>query len=161
MQFKREYHLGNDWEDQKVVQRNRERARTFFLSYPDEDSARASLCSNGRLGAAFGTGGPVQVGAEKIRRFLETPFCSRFRLLNGMWKFYYAHSPVEAPENFHSPSFAASGWDNIEVPGSWQLKGYGAPHYTNVIYPFPVDPPRVPAENPTGSYRTTFYIPDQ
>jgi beta-galactosidase/beta-glucuronidase len=38
------------------------------------------------------------------------------------------------------------------------MHGYGHPHYTNVVYPIPVDPPRVPTENPTGSYRLGFTV---
>lgn len=41
----------------------------------------------------------------------------------------------------------------MPVPSHWQLQGYGRPQYTNVVYPFPVDPPKVPSENPTGCYR--------
>ena len=47
----------------------------------------------------------------------------------------------------------------IEVPGHWQLQGHGRPAYTNVRYPFPLDPPHVPDENPTGAYRRTFDLP--
>ena len=45
------------------------------------------------------------------------------------------------------------------MPGHWELNGYGYPHYTNVIYPFTVDPPRVPDENPVGLYRHDFDVP--
>src|SRR5690348_17101291 len=47
----------------------------------------------------------------------------------------------------------------IDVPGHWQLQGHGEPAYTNVRYPFPVDPPHVPDDNPAGEYRTTFDLP--
>jgi beta-galactosidase len=50
-------------------------------------------------------------------------------------------------------------WSSVKVPGHWQLQGYGKPQYTNVIYPFPVCPPHVPTENPTGTYRRLFSIP--
>jgi beta-galactosidase/evolved beta-galactosidase subunit alpha len=40
------------------------------------------------------------------------------------------------------------------------MQGYGRPHYTNVQFPFPVDPPRVPTGNPTGSYRREFFVAD-
>ncbi|RTF05205.1 beta-galactosidase, partial [Serratia marcescens] len=46
----------------------------------------------------------------------------------------------------------------LAVPGNWQLAGYDAPIYTNVRYPFPVDPPRVPEDNPTGCYSRTFSV---
>ncbi len=57
------------------------------------------------------------------------------------------------------PAGSRDGWTTIPVPGHWQLNGHGAPAYTNVRYPFPVDPPRVPDENPTGDYRRTFEVP--
>ena len=50
-------------------------------------------------------------------------------------------------------------WATLPVPGCWQLHGYGTPNYTNTNYPFPVDPPYVPTENPVGIYRTSFSIP--
>ena len=46
------------------------------------------------------------------------------------------------------------------LPGHWQLQGYGHPHYTNINYPFPANPPFVPSENPTGLYETEFSVPD-
>jgi hypothetical protein len=45
------------------------------------------------------------------------------------------------------------------VPSNWELHGYDRPIYANVLYPFPVDPPRVPDDNPTGCYRTYFDLP--
>ncbi|HEX8870332.1 MAG TPA: beta-galactosidase, partial [Lentzea sp.] len=53
----------------------------------------------------------------------------------------------------------ADDWGTITVPGHWQLQGHGAPAYTNVVYPFPVEPPHVPSENPTGDYRLSFDLP--
>ena len=47
------------------------------------------------------------------------------------------------------------------MPSHWQLHGYGSPAYTNVVYPFPVEPPHVPDENPTGDYRRPFTVPDE
>lgn len=47
------------------------------------------------------------------------------------------------------------------VPSNWQMHGFDIPIYTNVIYPFPLDPPRVPEDNPSGCYRTYFYIPKE
>ena len=64
-----------------------------------------------------------------------------------------------------SPADRGEGWDTIEVPGHWQLAQapdawpYGTPAYTNVLFPIPVDPPRVPRENPTGEYRRTITVP--
>lgn len=84
------------------------------------------------------------------------------RSLNGTWRFAYAPNPAAAPENFHQPDFDVADWDAITVPGNWQRQGYDKPIYTNVQYPIPADPPHVPQDdNPTGSYRTTFNVPDE
>jgi beta-galactosidase/beta-glucuronidase len=48
---------------------------------------------------------------------------------------------MEIPSFKFSPEFDASSWKDIPVPSMWQLEGYGKPHYSNVDYPFPVDPP--------------------
>ncbi len=117
-----------DWENHKVQQRRRLPARAFFISYPDEAAARE--------------------GGRSIRHLS----------LNGVWKFHYSQAPQEAPDGFHRETCDVSGWDDLPVPSSWQLKGYGRPHYTNVDYPFPADPPRVPAENPTGCYVRKFHL---
>ena len=80
--------------------------------------------------------------------------------LSGTWKFSHVNSPFDAPEDFAEPTFDTSTWDDIQVPGLWQLQGYGSPQYTNVAYPFPVDPPNVPFDNnQTGSYVRKFSIP--
>ncbi|KIM93160.1 hypothetical protein OIDMADRAFT_138408 [Oidiodendron maius Zn] len=83
---------------------------------------------------------------------------SEYKSLNGQWKFRYDLSPYEAPSwNDVDPS----SWADIRVPGMWQLQGYGKPHYTNVDYPFPVDPPNVPSMNETGSYWRQFDVPSK
>src|SRR5699024_4647197 len=80
-----------------------------------------------------------------------------YQSLNGNWKFYYAENPGASPSEFYRIEYNDQDWDEIEVPSHWQLKGYGAPHYTNIQYPFPVAPPYIPSDNPTGCYRTTFH----
>lgn len=47
------------------------------------------------------------------------------------------------------------------VPSNWQTHGFDRPIYTNVIYPFPLDPPHIPEDNPTGCYRKCFQIPKE
>jgi len=83
-----------------------------------------------------------------------------FMSLNGTWKFHYAEAPFLAPPEFQQSDFDDRDWDDITVPGNWQMQGYGRPHYTNIMYPIPVDPPNVPSDNPTGSYRRRFYLPE-
>lgn len=79
--------------------------------------------------------------------------------LDGTWKFYYSPTVSGAPKDFHQPSFTVDDWDDIIVPGNWQLQGYDKPIYTNIRYPIPVHPPYVPHDNPTGCYRRVFQVP--
>ncbi|MFF3354036.1 glycoside hydrolase family 2 TIM barrel-domain containing protein [Streptomyces sp. NPDC002917] len=81
--------------------------------------------------------------------------------LNGPWRFRLSPR-VPVTEDFAAQDFDDSGWDGIPVPSHWVLEGDGAhgrPIYTNVQYPFPIDPPHVPDENPTGDYRRHFDMP--
>ncbi len=81
--------------------------------------------------------------------------------LNGKWKFHFSATPDSRPANFHSPNFDDSGWDEISVPSNWEMLGYGTPIYTNITYPFPKNPPFIDhSDNPVGSYRHTFRLPD-
>ncbi|MFF0287421.1 glycoside hydrolase family 2 TIM barrel-domain containing protein [Streptomyces sp. NPDC005262] len=81
--------------------------------------------------------------------------------LNGEWRFRLAPTATAEDMSFARSGFDASGWETVAVPGHWVLQGAGgAPAYTNVVYPFPVDPPHVPTENPTGDHLRTFDLPD-
>jgi beta-galactosidase len=80
--------------------------------------------------------------------------------LNGPWRFRLAAGLSDLTRGLERPGFDDSGWAELEVPSCWQLAGYGAPAYTNVAYPFPVDPPRVPDANPAGEYRRRLEVPD-
>ncbi|MGW6197080.1 glycoside hydrolase family 2 TIM barrel-domain containing protein [Kribbella sp. NPDC055110] len=77
--------------------------------------------------------------------------------LSGDWSFRLSPTVADAPDDLKDPD--TSGWDTIAVPGHWQLNGYGAPAYTNVVYPFPLEPPYVPTDNPTGDYVRTVTVP--
>ena len=84
-----------------------------------------------------------------------------YQSLNGNWKFKWSKNPASRPRDFHQPDFDDSGWGMIEVPSNWQAHGHGIPIYTNVRYPFTVNPPRAPREfNPVGSYRHRFSLPE-
>ena len=129
--------------DPKVVSINKEPARASFISYKDEDSALA--------------GNPTS-GADYL-------------LLNGKWKFNYVEQFNDRPVDFMYPSYDVSKWKDIQVPGNWEMQGFGDPIYTNIPYEFvsagyskylqhPM-PPYVPKEwNPTGTYRRDFDLPD-
>ena len=81
--------------------------------------------------------------------------------LNGTWKFKYVNNPLSVPNGFYETKYDVTRWDNIQVPGNWQLQGkYDPPVFTNIKYPFEPNPPFVPKdENPTGLYCTSFTIP--
>jgi beta-galactosidase len=78
--------------------------------------------------------------------------------LSGTWRFRLSPR-ADADSGFAAGDFDDAAWPTLPVPSHWQLHGHGAPAYTNVAYPFPVDPPRVPTENPTGDYRMVFRLP--
>ncbi|MDT4933124.1 MAG: beta-galactosidase [Pseudonocardiales bacterium] len=79
--------------------------------------------------------------------------------LNGRWRLLMAPRAGLSTDELAHLDVDDRGWGEIEVPGHWQLQGHGLPAYTNVRYPYPVDPPFVPDENPTGMYRRTFELP--
>lgn len=96
---------------------------------------------------------------------------SDFILLNGVWKFHYTEDFSKRPMNdFYNADFNAAAWNNIKVPGNWEVQGFGYPIYVNTTYEFTSpghepfwnkpNPPLVPENfNPTGTYRTEFEIP--
>ena len=122
----------HDWENPAVVGINRLQPRSFFLPFPDDSSA---------------------IRGQRA----DTPW---FASLNGTWKFHCAPTVAEVPADFFNKAFDVSAWGELPVPSNWQMLGHGHPHYTNVQFPFPVDPPHVPTENPTGCYRREFWVPE-
>lgn len=89
-----------------------------------------------------------------------TPDSAWRRSLDGTWKFQLFANPAEVPSEIVGASRETAEWATITVPGTWQRQGFGNPHYTNTIYPFPDELPNVPArDNPTGVYRTEFRLP--
>ena len=75
-----------------------------------------------------------------------------YQKLNGTWKFMFLEAPEYSPEGFYQEELDTTDWDEITVPGNWQLQGYGKMHYSDLWYNFPIIPPRVPTDNPTGIY---------
>ncbi|GIH15725.1 beta-galactosidase [Rugosimonospora africana] len=78
--------------------------------------------------------------------------------LDGDWRFQLWPSLDAAPGGVGAEDFDDSGWGSIPVPSSWPMHGHGQPAYTNVVYPFPVDPPFVPDANPIGDHRLRFDV---
>ena len=80
----------------------------------------------------------------------------RLQLLNGKWKFQYFKSIYDVKDAFYEMGYDTGAFDEIEVPGVWQMAGYDTHQYTNIRYPFPFDPPYVPQDIPCGAYVHTF-----
>lgn len=78
----------------------------------------------------------------------------RFQLLNGNWEFKYYPSVRDFTQSFDPMTEPLDR--KMPVPGVWQMNGLDQIQYTNVRFPFPYDPPYVPADNPCGLYRHTF-----
>ncbi len=84
----------------------------------------------------------------------------RFVSLCGDWQFKWYASVNDVPD-FTAPWFEMADADTLPVPMNWQTalgRGYDVPNYTNVNYPYPVDPPHVPDDNPCGLYARTLYV---
>ena len=71
--------------------------------------------------------------------------------LNGEWNFKYYDADFKEEK-------AIKEWDKISVPSCWQLFGYEDPNYSDITYPYPIDAPYVPDENPLGIYKRDFEI---
>ncbi len=122
-----------DWENPEVFAINTEPGHATFVPFPTAEAALA--------------GGPA-----------DSPLVES---LNGNWKFRWVRTVDERPQGFQDPSFDVSGWEEIDVPSNWQMRGYDIPLYSNTRYPFPCRPPKVSAIwNPVGSYRRTFELPN-
>ncbi len=118
----------NNWENVQFVGENRLAPRAYFFSYADHALA-------------------ATMQRELSRRFLG---------LSGQWQFHYFDHPLQVPEAFyHSPM---SEWGQITVPNMWQMEGHGQLQYTDEGFPFPIDVPFVPTNNPTGAYQRSFML---
>ena len=86
--------------------------------------------------------------------------------LNGMWKFAWYETIDSRSMDFYKTDFVDSDWDNMPVPGMWELNGYGDPVYKNVGYAwcghYDTTPPYPAMEhNYAGQYRKTFVLGDE
>lgn len=87
------------------------------------------------------------------------------KTLNGKWRFYWQMGVEGLPEHFQAEGFDDSAWGEVEVPGVWQLQGYGKPVYLSSSYPEAIETAKekIPAidhaKNEVGIYRRTFTVP--
>lgn len=134
--------IKNDWENNSVLEINREPARADFIPFADETQALSGIRE-------------------------QSPY---YFSINGNWKFHWVSKPEDRPVDFFRTDFDDKTWETIPVPSNWEMQGYGTPIYVSAGYPFKIDPPRVTSEpkadytsfkerNPVGSYRHNFEIP--
>ncbi|MFV0505090.1 MAG: glycoside hydrolase family 2 TIM barrel-domain containing protein [Bacteroidales bacterium] len=105
---------------------------------------------------------PYESEAEAAKNVKEES--SNFLTLNGTWKFKWVSNAWQRSNDFFKTDLNDKGWDDITVPGMWELNGYGSPQYLNVGYgwrnQYKNNPPIVPEENNhVGSYRKEIEIP--
>lgn len=103
----------------------------------------------------------IHINRESTRAFYLTQGNDNthygYQELNGEWDFTYYDSHKDIPIDF----LTKQNYSNkIMVPGNWQMQGYGKPHYTNINYPFPINPPFTYNDIPTGIYRRYVSIED-
>jgi beta-galactosidase len=129
-------HMKNDWENSEMIGLHKEPGHSTLLPYPDRQTALEQKAD----ASIF------------------------YKSLNGNWKFRWTKKPADRPLDFWKTDYDATTWAEIPVPSNWQLHGYDIPIYTNVRYPKSVKkwrPPRIDhSNNPVGSYRTDFEIPE-
>lgn len=149
---------GNEWNNPAVLALNKEMPRAWFFSFKNKDEARKVLPENS----------------------------SYWKSLDGMWKFHFAKSPDQRPAEFYRPNYDVSQWEEITVPGSWNVLGiskkdgsrkWGSPIYVNQWVIFGSETKvgdwkkGVMRDKPTwyttheypnevGSYKRTFEVPE-
>ncbi|TLS82389.1 beta-galactosidase subunit alpha [Photobacterium damselae subsp. damselae] len=121
----------NNWENFLHLHENRMAPRAYFFSYDSVQSAKS----------------------------FQRELSHRFMLLSGQWTFNFFTNPLLVPEEFYSQKM--TDWGHITVPNMWQMEGHGDLQYTDEGFPFPIDVPFVPTDNPTGAYQRTFTLGEQ
>lgn len=122
----------NDWENPLVTGINKLQSRATMYSY--NSNKNALKC--------------------------DRSYSDRVFSLNGEWNFSFAETPEQASNDFYKED--VKGWNKIQVPSSWELNGYGTAIYTNVIYPFKVNPPFISSDdNPVGCYQRNFELSEK
>ena len=125
-----------EWKDPKVNAVNRVPMHTNYFAYESDNAAQKGIKENS----------------------------ANFMTLNGTWKFNWVKDADSRPTDFWKTDFNDKGWNDIPVPGVWELHGYGDPIYVNIGYAwrnqFKNNPPYVPnEENHVGSYRREITVP--
>ena len=142
-------HGKDDWENEKIIGRNKLPGHVTMVPYPDIASLKGDK--------------------DYFEKPWEMPRSADYLCLNGNWKFHWVKEPSLRPKDFYKDSYDVSGWAEIPVPSCWEQYGYGTPIYSNVTYPFNGKPSRIvpvpgytseKEPNPTGSYKREFTLPE-
>ncbi len=125
------------WQDVKVVEVGKEAPRTAFMTY-------------------------AEPGAALSMDYAQSPY---YMPLNGVWKFFWVDAYAKLPANITDENVDTSTWNDIDVPGNWELQGpYGAAIYVNHPYefaPYNPMPPTLPEANPVGVYSREVEVPQE
>ncbi|MCD4549769.1 glycoside hydrolase family 2 TIM barrel-domain containing protein [Schaalia sp. lx-260] len=124
------------WENPNNLAAGRLPAHAYFLPYRTRTQALRACATASLI--------PTREGA------------SDYLSLNGPWYFALYDNPQRIPADF--PHILQENYDIVTVPHMWQMDGYGKLQYTDEGYPFPIDPPHVPSQNPTGAYQRVFTL---
>ena len=147
---------GKEWESPELLGLNREAPRAYLFHFDTNETAVK-----------------VQPEASKY-----------YKSLDGVWKFSWVASPEERAKDFYKTDYDVTSWDDIQVPGCWNVQGlqkdgsmkYGVPIYVNqpvifyhqiqvgdwkkgVMRKAPQDWTVSKYPNEVGSYRRTFDVP--
>lgn len=137
-----------DWENETIFAINKLPGHVTMVPYPSASALKAD--------------------SRYMLKPWTDPESEDWMSLDGKWKFNWVKQPSERPVDFYKTSYDVSGWDDIDVPSNWEMKGYGTPIYTNVTYPFNPSPSKIlplpgytveTEPNPVGSYRKDFQLP--
>lgn len=122
----------NEWENPSRYEWNKEKPHTDFVIYDNYDDAVKD----------------------------EVSLSSWYQSLNGTWKFIYAPTIEKSIVDFYRTDLDESEWETIQVPSNWELQGFGEPVIRNIQYVFSPNPPYIDVDNPVGTYRKTFTVPE-
>lgn len=121
----------NDWENPQLYELNKEKPHATFMVFSNQ-------------------------GDVVKDDYSRSPF---YQSLNGTWKFVYVDKYADRNKDFYKTTLNDSKWNDIQVPSNWEMKGFGIPIYTNITYPHPKNPPFIGENNPVGTYRKQFTVP--
>ncbi len=121
----------NDWENPTLVDQGKEKPHVGFMLF---DNAKDVIADN-------------YTKSEN------------YQSLNGSWKFIYVDQYANRSKDFYRTDLNDNSWANLQVPSNWELNGFGIPIYTNIAYPHPKNPPFIGENNPVGTYRKVFTVP--